>query len=166
MIRSKTSYIFIPLIILLFISCAGISPYYEEGSQKDKRTRAEKGFNPMGFEGDSDVVPSPLSAESDSLVSGLDRYKLRSDSIESPADTVKFVYRVQIFTSRFLQEAERVRDEATTKFEETVHMDFDAPYYKVRIGDFETMEEGERFLGQVRDLGYTDVWLVKVRLEE
>lgn len=151
------------ILFLLLSSCAEISPYYREAQRKDTRTLAEKDFDPMSFKGDADVVPPRGGEDSYSSGSVLGKYQLVGNLSDSTEGLTRFVYRVQVFTSRFLQEAEVARDELYGKFEATIYLDFEEPYYKIRIGDFETAEEGEEFLNQVQDMGYTEVWLVKVR---
>ncbi|MBD3234201.1 MAG: hypothetical protein GF315_10815 [candidate division Zixibacteria bacterium] len=152
---------------LAFLSCAGISPYYEDEAKKDVRIKAERNFDPLNFEGDTLVVPPPLETERTDNGSPLDRFNLVEDvAPEDSAETSIHVYRVQIFASRLLQEAEQVEAEVSGLFDEPVHLDYDEPYYKVRIGDFRTLEEGEEYLGKVRDLGYDSAWVVRVELQE
>lgn len=148
----------------LLMSCSRVKPYFGEGGSKDPRTAAEKNYDPMSFEGDNEVIPPPTGPEWRQTEKGWERYKLVGDAKDSLSDSETIVYRVQIFTSRFLQEAEVAREELFGKFDEPVYMDFEEPYYKIRIGDFATFEEGTEFLNRVRDMGYTEVWLVKVKV--
>ncbi|MCP4632476.1 MAG: SPOR domain-containing protein [candidate division Zixibacteria bacterium] len=155
------------IILAVFLqSCAGIQPYYDDNTSKDTRTKAEKDYDPLGFEGDGEVLVSIDGDASGGSYSGIDDYQLIGKPLDSLNARGSFVYRVQVFTSRFLQEAENARDELFGQFEETIYLDFEKPYYKVRMGDFLTPEEGEGFLSEVRDLGYTEVWLVKVKQQD
>ncbi|MBD3168714.1 MAG: hypothetical protein GF307_04470 [candidate division Zixibacteria bacterium] len=150
---------------LLFVACSNVSPYYDEGGKKDKRTMAEKEFDPMAFDGDAEPIVPQWSTGGSSPDSLLSNYNLIGGKDDSLQSSENYVYRVQVFASRFLQEAEVARDEMFGLFDETIYLDFEEPYYKIRIGNFETAEEGEEFLSRVRELGYTEVWLVKVRQE-
>ncbi len=152
---------------LAFLSCAGISPYYEDEAKRDVRIKAERNFDPLGFEGDTLVVPPPADTDEVDSSSPLDRFNLVEEAArEDSAETSIHVYRVQIFASRLLQEAEQVEAEVTGLFDEPVHLDYDEPYYKVRIGDFRTLEAGEEYLNKIRDLGYDSAWIVRVELQE
>jgi len=152
----------ISILILRFISCSGISPYYDD-NKKDPRTGAESNFKPLGLKGDADVVPpraEPIRKNANFI---FDRYQLVVNSSDTARASKDHIYRVQIFTSRFLQEAQQFRNELFGKFEQAIYMDFEEPYYKVRIGDFETAPAGEAFLNEVREMGYTEAWLVKIK---
>ena len=50
--------------------------------------------------------------------------------------------------------------EARERFELDVYLEYDAPYYKVRVGDCPTEWQGEELLQLARRLGYPDAWLV------
>lgn len=77
---------------------------------------------------------------------------------KSPAD----VYRVQIFTSRLYAEALRERAIANEVFNLPVHLDYEVPYYKLRVGDFFSREEAEEIIPEVRSIGYTGAWVARV----
>jgi hypothetical protein len=51
--------------------------------------------------------------------------------------------------------------EARERFDEPVYLEYDAPYYKVRVGDCPTEEQGDELLKVSRRLGYPDAWLVR-----
>ncbi|MCK4597292.1 SPOR domain-containing protein, partial [bacterium] len=69
-------------------------------------------------------------------------------------------YRVQIFLGDDLREASRMMADARSKFEEQVYLEYDAPYYKVRVGDCQTESDGEKLLKIARRFGYQEAWLV------
>jgi hypothetical protein len=73
------------------------------------------------------------------------------------------IYRIQLFTSKNMAEATAVRDEAAGEFEAEVRVDYETPYYKVRVGRFATAEDAEPTLKRARQLGYRGAWAVRVR---
>lgn len=94
-------------------------------------------------------------------------------TIESPAasPTVEpelpspqaMLYRIQLFTSKNMAEAVSVRNEAALDFDAEVRVDFETPYYKVRLGSFATPQDAEAMLKRARQLGYRGAWAVRVR---
>lgn len=70
-------------------------------------------------------------------------------------------YRVQIISTPFEETAREVRNEALLKFEEPVYMIFDAPYYKVRIGDCLSRFEAEDLQQKAIEKGFGQAWVVR-----
>jgi hypothetical protein len=73
------------------------------------------------------------------------------------------IYRVQIYTTKDQATAQAVKDEAEADFGEKVHLDYEVPYYKVRVGTFQTPQEAEPLLQEARSLGYRGAWAVRMR---
>jgi len=78
-------------------------------------------------------------------------------------DAAATLYRIQLFTSKDRAEAAAVRDEAEGDFNTEVRVDFETPYYKVRVGAYATPQEAEPALKRARALGYRGAWAVRVR---
>lgn len=70
-------------------------------------------------------------------------------------------FRVQLFATKDYYEAVDKRDEASERFDAVVHMDFDPPYYKIRVGDFVRRDEAEQTRVAARERGYADAWIVR-----
>jgi len=70
-------------------------------------------------------------------------------------------YRVQIISTPFEEVAREVRNEALLKFEEPVYMVFDAPYYKVRIGDCVSRFDAEELQQKAIEKGFAQAWVVR-----
>jgi hypothetical protein len=125
-------------------------------------------FDPLETPADREVVPelypvpSPgFDAIKDSLIAsrrgtagGFDS----SSFSQAPID----VYRVQVFTSRLYVEANRERLLAEEIFSLPVYLDFEVPYYKVRVGDFATREEAEKIIPEMTRIGYPETWVARV----
>jgi len=125
-------------------------------------------FDPLETPADREVVPelypvrSPgLDALKDSLSSSRSRVAGGFDSssfVQTPID----VYRIQVFTSRLYVEANQERLLAEEIFSLPVYLDFEVPYYKVRVGDFATREEAEKILPEMTRIGYSETWVARV----
>jgi len=73
-------------------------------------------------------------------------------------------YRIQIFMesgNEALNKAEEVKDKFNLKYKDVdAYLFFAAPYYRVRVGDFRTRIEAEKFLQQINRT-YPNAWVIK-----
>ncbi len=70
-------------------------------------------------------------------------------------------YRIQLFSGREEWIAKKIEAGLKVKYLEKVYLIFEAPFYKVRIGDFRNRDNAVRFCMQMRDDGYNEGWVVK-----
>ena len=128
-------------------------------------------FDPLGLETELQPAPvvyrdsisiktpesefDPGDALVDSVGVGLTR-----DSSEA-YDT----YRIQLFNSLTFSEAEQERKIAQEIFDYQTTLDYEVPYFKVRIGDFTDYKTADRYLRNfVRPAGYPNSWVTRVRV--
>ncbi len=73
-------------------------------------------------------------------------------------------YRIQIFMesgNEALNQAEKVKEVFNEKYKKNnAYLIFVAPYYRVRVGDFRTRLEAEKFLQQIIKK-YPNAWVIK-----
>jgi len=136
--------------------------------QDEETGAAGQTYDPLASKIDRQVVPevypiqiTAVPEAGDSLLSPLpvsyDEYDSTSSQV-SPTE----VYRVQIFTSRLYAEANRERALADEIFNLPVHLDYEVPYYKLRVGDFTTRDEAEDMVSEIRAIGYRNAWVARV----
>jgi hypothetical protein len=73
-------------------------------------------------------------------------------------------FRVQCFASSLI---ERVRAEQKTleaKIKYPVYIVFNAPYYKLLIGDFIKRNDADAACAKLKDLGYADAWVLRTKV--
>jgi SPOR domain len=70
-------------------------------------------------------------------------------------------YRLQIFATSDRQRAEETAVGARKSFSEPVYVEFEAPLYKVRIGDCATRHEAEMLRDKASTLGYDGSWIAE-----
>jgi hypothetical protein len=116
----------------------------------------------MGFPGDDSVITAGVPAADDTLREESDHLAVPQD--ENKSSGPKEIFSVQLFASKSSSEAERFRAQVQSLFDQGVAIDYKAPYYKVRVGELSTLEEGEALLDRVRGLGFPKAWLVRIRL--
>ena len=73
------------------------------------------------------------------------------------------IFAVQVFASRSSAEARDFKSSIASLFKEEIRVDYQAPYYKVIIGTSEGLDEAEILLKKVKDQGYPEAWLVRLR---
>lgn len=70
-------------------------------------------------------------------------------------------YRVQVFSGTERRIAQALEARLREKYSLPVYMLFEAPQYKVRVGDYPTRAEADHWCQQLRDDGFPDAWVVK-----
>lgn len=78
-----------------------------------------------------------------------------------PAPQTVYGFRVQIFASSTEENASRVAMDARDIFTERVYVEYIAPYYKVRVGDYLTREEVEPLKNRALSAGYRGAFIVE-----
>jgi hypothetical protein len=134
----------------------------------------DRRFEPLDLPQDHEIVPlvhpqtgaiygkeAALSSES------LSNTNESSDTMKSQGafDTLNSqVYRIQIFTSELYGEARRAMTVAEEIFDRPVFLDYEVPYFKVRVGGFAQRDEAEDYLPRAKAAGYPEAWVVVVNV--
>ncbi len=156
------------LAIFLFLNgcSANVSRFK---TVKDKRTDAEHRFDPLSFPGDAAVITGQktLSDRQSQLEQPATQFTQQeispSDSMAvTQRDSLLVLFRVQVFASKSLDEAQQFAWDIEALFPEGVFVEYQVPYYKVRVGEFSNPQEGEEFLEHVKQLGFKKAWLTRV----
>lgn len=70
-------------------------------------------------------------------------------------------YRVQILSTNNVDEATSKKEELQTMLDSLkVYLVYDAPYYKIRVGDCTNREEAAILRDQLRENGLAEAWIV------
>jgi hypothetical protein len=123
----------------------------------------------------SNAAVDPLSLAQDTVpVSSLLRQGLASSStrlvppskIFSAGDALggdslgAQVFRVQLNMIDVYSEARRALAVAQEIFDQPVTLDYEVPYYKLRVGEFPTRREAEMYQQKARGAGYGNAWVM------
>ena len=137
--------------------------HIKEQREKNQRIQAEKNFDPWKIEKENPIIIQEKSIPPQDEFSS-DILK-KNETGEAKTDE-EILYRIQIFASKFPEEAQKLADSLESSFNEPASIDYEAPYYKVRLGNFSTLPEAESFLREIRQKGFPQAWVVKTRKEE
>jgi hypothetical protein len=156
----NTCRIFICIIVALLAFSCGVGRKQRPGKDQDKRTRYEYKLEDLGLLEDDGVVTSGVPEAVETEKSGdIDLAPRRNG--DNPEDDQFFS--AQVFASKSSSEARDFKESIDPLFEDEVRIDYQAPYYKVCVGNVQGFEEAQELLKRVNAMGFTRAWLVKLR---
>lgn len=153
--------------MLILPGCASRSSLQEEEAKSEtakekKMTLAEyeATLNPSDFDQEVDVVKIKQVEEKKQRA----QLEIPKDSMITKEQVIQG-FRIQIFSSSGVDEATLIKDIAVGKFiNDSVYVVYDAPVYKVRVGDFVNRYEANQRLPEFIEKGYRDAWVVPDRI--
>jgi hypothetical protein len=155
--RNNIAAIFLLIILLIIAGCTGnketerIEP--PAMSLKDFLKQSEKNFRPSEYDPDPKTVEGEARHQRDSVEAAL-------VSVTAVPETIAG-FRVQVLFTQEIEQANTVRDNLSPQMpDQWVYVVYDAPYYKVRVGNFADRSEAGVILKNLVDLGYKDAWIV------
>ena len=167
--------IFVLISCFLLYGCAKKAAIVEEKPLEDKSgTYETTRFDPLELSADREVVPSkhPHTGSFSNPFVSVEPTTIATDSIDIAVETVpddvdtvyNQAYRVQIHTTKVYGEARYALKIAEEIFDRPVTIDYEVPYFKVRVGRFSNREEAEEYSMKVKAAGYTNAWVVMVNV--
>ncbi|NQV36569.1 MAG: SPOR domain-containing protein [Candidatus Marinimicrobia bacterium] len=73
-------------------------------------------------------------------------------------------YRVQVMATRYYEKADSLRSALTTQYGSEVYIDFEAPNYKVRVGNCIVRKQAEELQDALKSRGYDSAWIIRTRV--
>lgn len=135
--------------------------YGDEFAGKAAGTDATKGS--VDAKGNNAVVPVPADTRKQTTeISRTEEKTPVNKPISSELSTNSFEYHVQIGIFEDRKSADKCREEALSKVNMNVYIEFEAPFYRVRVGDFKTRKEAENNVKVMQDFGFKGAfWVIK-----
>lgn len=152
------------LFILVLVSCSSTKKVTVSGEAETPSPRYDESFDPLSLNDEDIEFPEE---------------EARVPEETSPSTEIQFPqpqqeenrlvdgFRVQLLATKDIESATIEKKEAEFAFAEdslNIYIEFDSPYYKVRLGDFKTREEAENFRNIAVEKGYTASWIVKTKV--
>lgn len=75
------------------------------------------------------------------------------------------VYRIQLLTTKLFGEAQQARRVAEEIFDRPLYVDYEVPYFKLRVGGFANRDEAEAYQLKAKAVGYENAWVVVVNVD-
>ena len=88
------------------------------------------------------------------------KFLLSLDSVKSVSEG----YRVQVLATRYYERADSLAVLMKNTVSDSVYVDFEAPNYKVRIGDFIDRDSAESLQQELVQMGYNSAWILRARI--
>ena len=153
-------------VLVILVGCRGS---FERGAGEETATRRPEKItdDPLGMSADFAVVPGHATEVTiDSAATNAAGGAVDSVRINMPGQTGDRTesYRIQLFTSKTYQPAMTELKIAREVFDKKVWLDYEVPYYKVRVGDFPDREAAEKYVPAAAEAGYKNAWVVKVNV--
>lgn len=169
------------LIALVSLSCGAKGKADSEerpqgGANQEPGTRpqpeAELRFDPLSLDRDRSIITDiyrdslPARAVGDSALP-VDPAPAADSGVVTDSSAVEAydTYRIQLLNTRVFTEASLEKEVAQEIFDYTATLDYEVPYFKVRIGDFPERKTAITYLREfVKPAGYPDSWVTRVRV--
>jgi hypothetical protein len=159
---------FIMLVAALTLVSCALRRVEPQESKPGEKTITGPPFDPLANPTDRAIVPEEYPVAPVQLAQATDTMAMPGNVDSTAVDTTSApseVYRVQVFTSRLYTEASREKAIAEEIFNLPVYLDYEVPYYKLRVGDFTTRGEAEDMLPEIKAIGYRNAWVARVILQ-
>jgi hypothetical protein len=152
----------IVLSALFLISCAGTKEVIQDDTPKQDIYPYDESFDPLTLDDD------------DIIIAGDESTRIIDNSIANPdtekISTLKEVtgFRVQILATKNIETASLFEQEASERFNNLDHktyLIFEAPLYKIRIGDCKERALAEELRDQALQYGYRESFIVKTKIQ-
>ncbi len=149
-------------VCMLFLACGELVRRDRSGTEES--TPAETESDGVDLPEDRFGVPEriPEGAGRQIATGQIDWQAVDSlRRVSGEDDSVRTIYRVQLFASQYYSEAGYEKEVAQEVFSEPVYIMYDVPYYKIMIGNCTDLKSARRLLERARSLGYDNGWLVE-----
>ncbi|MDG5814481.1 SPOR domain-containing protein [Chitinispirillales bacterium ANBcel5] len=74
-------------------------------------------------------------------------------------------FRIQVVAAKQLETVNEEKEKLVSGIALPVYVSYEQPYYKLLVGDFKDREDAESNLESVINLGYSDAWVVRTRVQ-
>ncbi len=157
-----TIVVFVGVITGILGSCASSRKATPSATPSPTTTAVDESFDPLSLNDDDITFPR----EANNQESWKPNPQTHQKNQEKPNVLVNG-FRVQLMATKDMQTAELIKREAMEKFAPdsmNVYVEFDSPYYKIRVCDCKTREEAEQVKRLAIERGYRQAWIVRTRV--
>jgi hypothetical protein len=84
-------------------------------------------------------------------------------TVEQSATGLEIRYRIQMFASSSVESLREQKRMMERKVDLPFFLSYEAPFFKLFVGDFKSRVDAETYLSKIKKHGYTDAWIVTAR---
>ncbi len=147
------------VVVVLFIFSCSTSQFGWKTETESGGKECLEDFDPLSLNDDDIVVTPKERIPQADIVGRLEPEKTPKNSEEAVEEMVQG-YRIQLLATGDEVQAREVKKDAIYKFEENVYLVFEAPLYKLRVGNCRTKKEAEGLKMEAIRKGFRDAWVV------
>ncbi len=160
----KYARLLIPILVFVFGCGASQKTVKMQPDQAKKTSSYDESFDPLSLK-DDDIVIKPNSGkqQKDKSTSAKPVEKKEDGQIQTEVDG----YRVQLLATRSIESATLIKQKAEEQFapyDYKVYWSFEAPFYKIRIGDVLKRTEAETIRDLAKTMGYDQAFPVRSKV--
>jgi len=144
----------ITIFLLTSFGCA-VGSIAEHQEKKSKGKSSQSWFDPLAL-GDDDIIINglPMPSFNNEI----------EDTTDIDFEAMTEGYRVQIYTTQELNEADSILAWADSLFLGEAYLRFDAPNYKIRVGNLTSRSEAEELQNYTRKAGFPRSWVLRTNV--
>ena len=154
----------IPLIIFIMGCTASQKTLSEKPEMQEKKSIYDESFDPLSLKDDDIVISNVEEAKKEELKPDQKKILIEEKTvIEKEVDG----YRVQLLATRSIESATLIKQKAEEQFQSynhKVYWSFEAPFYKIRIGNVLKRTEAEAIRDLAKKLGYDQAFPVRSKV--
>ena len=154
--------VWISVGLIFFIGCAGTKEVIQKEQPKQDINQYDESFDPLTLNDD------------DIIIVGVDNTPLNDNTGENyegdKLTTLKEItgFRVQILATKNIETASLFEQEASERFknlDQKTYLIFEAPLYKIRVGDCKERLQAEELRDAAVQYGYREAFIVKTKIQ-
>lgn len=155
---------FLFLAAALIAGCAASKKSIPQDQKNGAKGTYDESFDPLSLK-DDDIVIGEKQAPGKDL-----KNEIREEDTEPPEDiplTESDGFRVQLLATKSYESATLAQQKAADQFgtmDHEAYIIFNAPQYKVRVGDVITRSQAEDIRDIARDYGYKGAFIVRSKV--
>ena len=152
---------FLLFITILYMGCAGTSEPIKEEPVEEVKFQYDESFDPLSLDDDDIVI-----AEASLTKKEIENKPVVIEEKIIPKEINGF--RVQILATKNIETASLFEQEATERFgslEHKTYLIFEAPLYKIRVGDCKERAEAENLRDLAKQYNYREAFIVKCKIQ-
>ena len=150
------------LTAFFYMSCSGTKEVIKEDIPLQDTYQFDESFDPLTLDDDDIIIAGD---ENTQII-----YNAGNNPDTEKIDALKEItgFRVQILATKNIETASLFEQEASERFNHLDHktyLIFEAPLYKIRVGDCEDRSEAEELRDLATEYGYRESFIVKSKIQ-
>ena len=150
------------VVTLFLVSCAGTNEVVHDDTPKQDVSQFDESFDPLLLNDDDIIIAEEENTQATTTSA--------NESESEKLTTLKEItgYRVQILATKNIETASLFEQEASERFknfDQKTYLIFEAPLYKIRVGDCKERQQAEELRDKAMQYGYRESFIVKTKIQ-